>query len=151
MPTPRISIRYVMVVVLFVAIGLAAMKDKIVLIRGTGLTYAIMACILLASLAGAILFRGGKQVAFIAFAAFMTGYLLNAARYGTLRPPYLVLSTLFDHYGKFLGPAPVIPTPLVLDFFRQATNTFLATLVTVFCSILARMGTARVDSHSTDG
>lgn len=141
----QVSIGQVMVLVVFVAVAAAELKK----LTGWGpnATYTLMVGVVLSSLAGVALSRGTQQVCWIAFATFVSGYFIHALKYGTLRPPYLILANAFGYVPPsyvqtaekvVFGHPSAVTTPPILHLIRLFANTLMAVLVTAFSSILAR-------------
>jgi hypothetical protein len=106
----RVPIAAVMLSILLIAVGLAALRDPSELWASALFTATILA--LLVSILGTVARRGAARMAFLGFALFGTSYLVLAfgpwpwTNPDGLRPPPLVTRVLLDQLRESeVGPA----------------------------------------------
>lgn len=119
----QISIAGLMVFIVLVAAGIAALKNQTEPVASA--TFTVTMVMLLLALVGVGFRRGNKQLFWAGFATFGWGTLAFDLSTGALIPPRLFSSFLIAHLTR------IIPTP---DLPTYATGTYTGSAVAVTIS-----------------
>jgi hypothetical protein len=118
---PRVSIAGLMILVLLVAFGFAALKNPSQLVAG--LAFMLAMGMLLLALVGMAFGRGGVQIHLAGFAVFGWGYLILVLSTGDLPLPTLPSSMLVAYLSQVMLP----PKPTAMN---ATGGTFLVARMT---------------------